>query len=514
MLRERTRDAFGRASRRIDELSREGANVTASRAVLEHYAARLAAPMRVAVVGRVSSGKSTLTNALLGCRLVATGIEELTYNVNWLRYADDSSLAVHFKDGSPSQLFTLGELERLTSRREDHQDLLASIDFIEVFFPNDQLRIYDLIDTPGLDSYFGADSQNTLRFLRRTGQEVRDATIAHTRGADALLLVFGRSISETDIAALGDLQGPELASLSPITAIGVLSKVEHYWPSEPDPMASARRVADRLMTDGTVKRLLYDVLPVCSLVGAAADTFAEDDLEALRQLAKLRPDRLATLARRGEHFCTREYADVTVPPEIRKPLFGRFGGWGIVLAARLVMEGAGSRDELRAQLLEHSGMTRLRTLISAHFGNRAQLIKLQQTVTELRRRSGTADRAMAAVTAEIENLALNEHGFAELALLRDYYRGLLTLTEAEAAEILRVTGEHGVWITDRLGLGRQATLDEMYHRAAQRLDYWRDRSDDPELAGYTKLAAQSLRRSYELLVYHVGEARRHLELVQ
>ena len=56
MLRERTRDAFGRASRRIDELSREGANVTASRAVLEHYAARLAAPMRVAVVGRVSWG--------------------------------------------------------------------------------------------------------------------------------------------------------------------------------------------------------------------------------------------------------------------------------------------------------------------------------------------------------------------------------------------------------------------------------------------------------------------------
>src|SRR5262249_15881809 len=161
---------------------------------------------------------------------------------------------VHFKDGSPEQPFTLRDLERLTRRREDHQVLLANIDFIEVFFANDQLRIYDLIDTPGLDSYFSADSQNALRFLLRTGQHIRDTTLAHTRGADALLLVFGRSISETDISALTDLQGPEFASLTPITAIGVLTKVEHYWPSEPDPMVSARKVADRLMRDGLVGR--------------------------------------------------------------------------------------------------------------------------------------------------------------------------------------------------------------------------------------------------------------------
>jgi hypothetical protein len=514
VLRERAADAFSRASRRLDELSREGADTASGRTAIAHYAARLTAPMRVAVVGRISSGKSTLTNALLGCRLVATGIEELTFNVNWLRHADDSSLVVHFKDGSSSQRFTLDELERLTSRRQDHQDLLASIDFIEVFFANDQLRIYDLIDTPGLDSHFGTDSQNTLRFLRRTGQEVRDTTLAHTRGADALLLVFGRSISEADIDALSDLQGSELASLTPITAIGVLTKVEHYWPSEPDPMESARRVAGRLMTHGAVKRLLYDVLPVCSLVGAAADTFTDADLEALSVLAKLPPDRLATLARRGEHFCTREYADVEVPAACRKALFGQFGGWGIVLAARLVREGVSDHGELRAQLLEHSGMARLRTLISAHFGNRAQLIKLQQIVAELRRDSGTADRSLAAISAEIENLALNEHGFAELALLRDHYRGLLSLDEDEAAEVLQVTGEHGVWITDRLGLGRQATLDQMHQRACQRAEYWGERSDDPELTGYTRLAAKQLRRSYELLAYHVGEARRHMELVQ
>src|SRR5262249_52094985 len=124
------------------------------------------------------------------------------------------------------------------------------------------------------------------------------------------------------------------------------------------------------------------------------------------------------------------------------------------------------------------------------------------------------DRSMTEIIAEIDNLTVNEHGFAELAVLRDHYRGLLTLTGSEAAELLQVTGEHGIWVTDRLGLSSHATLDEMYLRASKRLDYWKDRYDDPELTGLTKFAAQTLRRSYELLVYHIGEARHHLELLQ
>ena len=514
MLRERTQDAFERALKHLDELARTGVDVTDSRTALQHYTDRLAAPMRVAVVGRISSGKSTLTNALLGCKLVPTGIEELTYNVNWLRYADDSTLVVHFRDGSPARSFTLHELEYLTRRRDDHQALLASIDFIEVFFANDQLRIYDLIDTPGVDSHFGADSQNTLRFLRRTGQDVRDTTLRHTRGADALLLVFGRSISDVDITTLTDIQGPEFAALTPITAIGVLTKVEHYWPSEPDPMASAQRVADRLMNDRAVKRLLYDALPVCSLIGAAADTFTDGDLEALSDLAKVRPDRLSALARRAQYFSTREYDDIPVPPEVRQPLFAQFGGWGITLATQLIRAGANDRHELRAQLLEQSGMVRLRAAISAHFGNRAYLIKLQQMAADLRLQARTADKAIAAALAEVDGLVVNEPGFAELGVLRDYYRDQLNLTGAEAAELLQVTGEQGIWVTDRLGLDRQATLDEMYARARERLDYWKDRYDDPELSGATKSAARTLRRSYELLTYHIGEARRHLELLQ
>src|SRR5574341_1884920 len=339
--------------------------------------------MRVAVVGRISSGKSTLTNALLGSELVATGIEELTYNVNWLRHADEQSLLVRFKDGRPPERRSLGELERLTARREEHRDLLANIDYIEVFYDNPQLRIFDLIDTPGLDSFFGADSQNTLRFLGRTGDEVRASTEQHARGADALMLVFGGSLGSSDQDTIADFQGAGLGSATPINAIGVLTKVEHYWPSEPDPMRAGREVAERLMAEPAVRRLLYGVRPVCSLVGAAAECFAADEFETLTLLAKAPAELLEMRVRRARFFGERDYDDLPVPPARRKLVHDRFGGWGVVLARRLLREGVDGPEGLRAALLERSGMNDLRHLVVSHFGNRAYLIKLRRVVEEI-----------------------------------------------------------------------------------------------------------------------------------
>ena len=52
-------------------------------------------PMRVAIVGMIKAGKSTMMNALLGEKIVATGTVEATFNVNWLKYGESKSLLVH-----------------------------------------------------------------------------------------------------------------------------------------------------------------------------------------------------------------------------------------------------------------------------------------------------------------------------------------------------------------------------------------------------------------------------------
>jgi hypothetical protein len=153
---------------------------------------RLGEPMRVALVGRISSGKSTLANALLGARVAATGAQELTFNVSWMYHALEPELTVHFKDGRPPQRRDPAELAGLTARDATHRQFLAAIDYLRLGLPNPGLTGYDMIDTPGLDSVFGVDSENTLRLLGRTGQQVRESTVQHTSSADAVVLVFCR----------------------------------------------------------------------------------------------------------------------------------------------------------------------------------------------------------------------------------------------------------------------------------------------------------------------------------
>jgi ribosome biogenesis GTPase A len=128
--------------------------------------------MRVAIVGLIKAGKSTLMNSLLGEAVVATGTVEATFNVNCLKYNSQSSLLVHFKDGRPPESKSFEELQTLSIRAKEHQEYLLSIKYIEVGYPNEILRTLSLIDTPGLESYYKDDSDNTLEFLKLHGRDV------------------------------------------------------------------------------------------------------------------------------------------------------------------------------------------------------------------------------------------------------------------------------------------------------------------------------------------------------
>lgn len=53
---------------------------------LEDAAKRIDEPMQLAIIGKISSSKSTLVNAILGKNeIMATGQKEVTYNVGWLK---------------------------------------------------------------------------------------------------------------------------------------------------------------------------------------------------------------------------------------------------------------------------------------------------------------------------------------------------------------------------------------------------------------------------------------------
>ncbi|GAA0398735.1 isoniazid inducible gene protein IniC [Acrocarpospora corrugata] len=525
MLRDRADAAFNTAR---TVLARVPTLAPAAEAVAAAHD-RLASALRVALVGRVGSGKSTLANALLGRvgsgeftladgrvgsgqsavadallgeRSAATRVQELAVKVTWLRHGLPA-LTAHFTDGRPPEARDLAELERLVVRADGAEGLagfLRGIDYLEVADPNPYLRAFDLVDTPGLDTPFGAET--IARFPGRTSAGVRAASLEHAGRADAIVLVLAPGLAAAEEELLEDFTAAGFSTATPITTIGALTKIDLFWPEHADPMAEGERVAARLMHAAGARRYLYDLRPLATQVGVAADTFGENDFADLTTLSQIEPDTLTAKLRHGPM-----HPDLGVPPERGQALFALFGGYGIALACALIRNGIDSIPELRTELLNRSGLTAFRTLLTDHFGNRADLIKLSRAIQDVRRLPALAgptgprermalDQAIAAIT----QLEFQEHALAEFAVLRNHYDGLLTFNGPQVAELLRLTGQHGLRLTDRLDLDPAADPTTQAAKAHERLIYWAGVDIDPSCRGATRRAAQVIRQSYELII--------------
>jgi hypothetical protein len=465
---------------------------------------RLAAPMRVAIIGRVSSGKSTLTNALLGGEAAPTGVAELTYNVNWLTYDDKPGITVHFRDGRPPQDRDRGELFDLAAGQTD----LAAIDYLVVREPNAYLRDFDLIDTPGLDSVLGADSQNTLRFLGRTADDVRAESARHANRADALVVVFARGLAASEEALLAEFVGQGFGAGGPVATVGALTKVELTWPERPDPMAEGRRLCDRVMSAASTRKVLFDLRPVAGLVAVGAASFTPADFATLVELSGADRDGLERRLRRAPYFATRDYDDLPVPAPARAAVLRRFGPYGIALACGLLRDGVDDPAVLRAELTARSGIAEFKRLLTEHFGNRADLVKLRGLLDQAyRERDELAPRVDARARAALLDaftpllrFDADEHAFKELDVLRKHYDGRLDFDAEEVADLLRVTGEYGISRNARLGLPEDAPAFLAASAAREALARWAQRDIDPSYFGQTRRAVQVLRRTYEELV--------------
>ena len=107
-------------------------------------------PLRVALLGEFSSGKSRLVNAILGKDILSTGIVPVTRSVTRIVYSEEIHVTVCYADGTETNV-ALDELKPFTDERQNKK---GGSDVVEVILghPTPLLKTVELWDTPGFNS--------------------------------------------------------------------------------------------------------------------------------------------------------------------------------------------------------------------------------------------------------------------------------------------------------------------------------------------------------------------------
>lgn len=174
--------------------------------------------LEVALFGRVSSGKSSLLNALLGADVLPVGVNPITAVPTKLRYGPALKASISYGNGH-SETVSIGDLRQLVTEQGNPGNLKNVLRVI-VEVPSSRLKHgVLLVDTPGLGS-----------LARRGAAE----TLAYLPSCDLALMLIdaGATLNEEDIGTL------RLLYEGGIPALVLLSKADLL--AEED----ARRAAD------------------------------------------------------------------------------------------------------------------------------------------------------------------------------------------------------------------------------------------------------------------------------
>jgi GTP-binding protein EngB required for normal cell division len=379
--------------------------LAASGKLLRDVSAHATEPLRVAVTGQVSTGKSSLVNALLGHQAAATAPQETTAEVTW------------FRASPAAECPPLGPHHR--TRRLD-----APV-----------LKRVTIVDTPGF---------NTVSGNERLAKEMLNAS-TETAGAISVVvcLIDG---------SLDDLSARLLRSFAALVAdpldtgagvIVVASKADRYR-ADAHPEGGTKAVSLILGSiEADSRHLTAQVLPLMPALAGAATEGTLDD-ECLDLLIEIASDRQLRRSAELGWPALRETATVDTLERIGR-LEAMLGGpLGLRLAcAVLAQRPASPAVALRNAWRGASGLKRLEELLGRLTADEAVLTSSAVLARLRRLADGLGPHLGAEIRTALDDLyrhpsALGYHRtVAALALEGRGLRGLSDTDRAEAARLLR-----------------------------------------------------------------------------
>lgn len=483
---------------------------------LEDGIKRIDEPMQLAIIGKISSSKSTLVNAILGKNeIMATGQKEVTYNVGWLKYGNpDSDIIIHHKDNSPDIRKSPKEFAIWSTQSNNTE--IDNISYIEIFDDAEILKEINIIDTPGLDALRGKDSQNTLEFIQKVHP-------------DAVIMLFTHSVSENVLDIVRQYNSG--SSFNPLNAIGVLSKIDVLWQETIERNKTALQIGERvtmnkLKKEPMLKKTLFNIFPISALQFLASSTLNETMFDDLLELSKSDETQLKRGFNSVSNFLKPEI-ELNISTQQRQHIVTNLGLYGAYLIVTAVKSGEVTDvQSARSLLWKESGAKNFMTVLHNHFGMRAKLIKmesiyqrLQQIIMELKGQLTDTNsiQTLLRVEQKISDLFSSlvfEH--KEYDLLYKLYNGEIVINDNDKQEFFALCGEYGSSAMERLRLKSVLMPQELIEKALEREKYWRKQvalEPDPEEREWmnTILTSYSrLRHKLQLLKFQYEQAKAFL----
>jgi hypothetical protein len=465
-----------------------------ARSRLSDARVRLTGPLRLAIAGKVKAGKSTLLNAILGDELAPTDAGECTKIVTWYHEGASPQVTVYPLVGEG--------VVRPWSRDSGALDVdlgdlpAADVDRIDVSWPTSKLRELTILDTPGIASISADISARTQRVLA--------AEDGRVPVADAVLYLM-RHTHASDVRFLESFHDDELAHGTPMNSVGVLSRADEIGACRLDAMDVADRIALRYEADPRLRRLCPVIVPVNGLLAFAATTLREVEYAMLATLARAEAAELEQLLLTADRFVHRVTGVMLTEIE-REHLIERMGLFGVRLSVELIRAGfVTSAVELSDELVERSGLNRLRLVLTRQFEQRSRVLKARSSLAVLFDvlRGGGCTDGEALLTAA-EQLSASTHEFEEVRLLSALRSGSIEVRPDRIAELDRLLGGNGHSAAARLGLAEGATAEEIRETALESLVTWQRLAEHPLSGRQLKVAARAATRTLEGVVAAQG----------